>query len=91
MLSPIARFSHFRSVVVQENALFRKYIDRNFPDLTEVARMCPLVMVNSDELYDQARPTFHKVINIGGIGMTHGDQKPLEGVRFHLFTDTSFT
>uniref|UniRef100_A0A0M3I0X3 glucuronosyltransferase n=1 Tax=Ascaris lumbricoides TaxID=6252 RepID=A0A0M3I0X3_ASCLU len=68
-----------RSVVVQENALFRKYIDRNFPDLTEVARMCPLVMVNSDELYDQARPTFHKVINIGGIGMTHGDQKPLEG------------
>uniref|UniRef100_A0A915C665 UDP-glucuronosyltransferase n=3 Tax=Parascaris TaxID=6254 RepID=A0A915C665_PARUN len=68
-----------RSVVGHENALFRRYIDRNFPDLTEVARMCPLVMVNSDELYDQARPTFHKVVNIGGIGMKHGDQKPLEG------------
>ncbi|VDM46546.1 unnamed protein product [Toxocara canis] len=68
-----------KSIVAPENALFRKYIDADFPDLIEVARRCPLIMVNSDELYDQARPVFHKVIYIGGTGMNQDDRKTLQG------------
>jgi len=34
-----------------------------------LGRQCQLVMVNSNELYDLARPTLHKIVYIGGIGM----------------------
>ncbi|GMT21784.1 hypothetical protein PFISCL1PPCAC_13081, partial [Pristionchus fissidentatus] len=34
--------------------------------------------VNSNELYDFARPTLAKIINIGGIGMKKKDAKPLK-------------
>lgn len=40
----------------------------------------PLVMVNSNELYDFARPTLAKIVNIGGVGIKSKDAKPLKPV-----------
>ncbi|KAI1718074.1 UDP-glucoronosyl and UDP-glucosyl transferase domain-containing protein [Ditylenchus destructor] len=68
-----------RTVTRPETAMFRKYIDPNFPDLGELSSKAPLVMVNSDELYDFPRPTLHKVINIGGIGVDFKDARNLSG------------
>ncbi|VDK49995.1 unnamed protein product [Anisakis simplex] len=59
--------------------LFRKYVDPNFPDLIDLVQACPLVMVNSNEMYNFARPTLHKIIYIGGLGMTIKSAKPLTG------------
>ncbi|VDL75737.1 unnamed protein product [Nippostrongylus brasiliensis] len=61
----------------KETAIFRELIDPNFPDIVEVAKKCPLVMVNSNELYELPRPTLAKVVNIGGIGIQIKDAKPL--------------
>uniref|UniRef100_A0A1I7Y655 glucuronosyltransferase n=1 Tax=Steinernema glaseri TaxID=37863 RepID=A0A1I7Y655_9BILA len=63
-----------------QTALFRRVIDPNFPDLRTLGKQCPLVMVNSNELYDLPRPILHKVIYIGGLGMRKVNAKPLEGV-----------
>ncbi|GMS91979.1 hypothetical protein PENTCL1PPCAC_14154, partial [Pristionchus entomophagus] len=62
----------------KETAVFRKQFGNDFPDLYELAAKAPLVMVNSDELYDFARPTLSKIINIGGIGTKSKDAKPLK-------------
>lgn len=53
-----------------ETELFRKYVDPDFPRLEEVASTCPLVMVNFEELYALPRPMLHKVVYIGGLGIT---------------------
>uniref|UniRef100_A0A1I7Y4G3 glucuronosyltransferase n=1 Tax=Steinernema glaseri TaxID=37863 RepID=A0A1I7Y4G3_9BILA len=66
-------------VIWPETEVFRKHIDPNFPYLGDLARDCPLVMVNSNELYDIPRPTLHKIINIGGLGMKFENAKPLTG------------
>uniref|UniRef100_A0A1I7ZEG1 UDP-glucuronosyltransferase n=1 Tax=Steinernema glaseri TaxID=37863 RepID=A0A1I7ZEG1_9BILA len=65
-------------IVNPQTALFRKHIDPNFPDLRELGRQCPLVMVNSNEFYDLPRPILHKIVYIGGLGMKKVDAKPLE-------------
>ncbi|KAK6009593.1 hypothetical protein OSTOST_25469 [Ostertagia ostertagi] len=39
-----------------------------FPDIMDLASKCPLVMANSNELYEFPRPTLAKVVNIGGLG-----------------------
>ncbi|CAJ0959376.1 unnamed protein product, partial [Mesorhabditis belari] len=68
-----------RMIPSKQTELFRKYLSPDFPDLyTEVARSAPLIMVNNNELYDQAEPTLHKVVNIGGLGMQFKDAKPLD-------------
>ncbi|VDP08820.1 unnamed protein product [Heligmosomoides polygyrus] len=61
----------------RETAIFRELIDPNYPDLVDVACQCPLVMVNSNELYDFPRPTLAKVVDIGGVGMQFKDAQPL--------------
>uniref|UniRef100_A0A7E4V197 glucuronosyltransferase n=1 Tax=Panagrellus redivivus TaxID=6233 RepID=A0A7E4V197_PANRE len=61
----------------RQTALFRKAYGEDFPRLTDIAKECPLVMVNSNELYDLPRPTLHKIVNIGGIGMKPAKAKPL--------------
>ncbi|RCN26391.1 hypothetical protein ANCCAN_27883 [Ancylostoma caninum] len=64
----------------KETALFRELLDPKFPDLIELAEQCPLVMVNSNDLYDIPRPTLAKIVNIGGVGMQLKDVKPLAKV-----------
>ncbi|CAB3403096.1 unnamed protein product [Caenorhabditis bovis] len=59
--------------------VFREEIDPNFPHTMDLAEKCPLVMVNSNELYDLPRPTLAKVVNIGGLGVGFDAAKPLTG------------
>jgi hypothetical protein len=69
-------------VLDPEAALF--HIDPNFPDLRDVATQCALVMLNSNELHDSARPTLHKVVSIRAIGMVIEKAQPLTGVCLNL-------
>ncbi|KHJ97001.1 hypothetical protein OESDEN_03034 [Oesophagostomum dentatum] len=66
-----------KMIVDRETAIFRREVDPYFPDIADIAKKCPLVMVNSNELYDLPRPTLAKIVNIGGIGIQHKDAKPL--------------
>ncbi|VDD97591.1 unnamed protein product [Enterobius vermicularis] len=61
---------NYRFMTSPETELFRKYVDPDFPRLEEVASTCPLVMVNFEELYALPRPMLHKVVYIGGLGIT---------------------
>ncbi|VDM52849.1 unnamed protein product, partial [Angiostrongylus costaricensis] len=61
----------------RETELFRNLIGPNFPDIVDVAKECPLVMVNSNELYEAPRPTLSKIVNIGGVGMEFKETNPL--------------
>ncbi|CAD6195442.1 unnamed protein product [Caenorhabditis auriculariae] len=63
----------------KETALFREEFGADFPDLLEVAAKCPLVMVNTNEIYDVPRPYLDKVVKIGGLGVGFSDAKPLKG------------
>ncbi|VDL79900.1 unnamed protein product [Nippostrongylus brasiliensis] len=65
-------------VVNKETAIMREHWDPNFPDILDLARNCPLLMVNSNELYELPRPTLAKVVNIGGLGVEFKDAKPLK-------------
>ncbi|ETN76601.1 hypothetical protein NECAME_11551, partial [Necator americanus] len=58
-------------------AVFRELIDPEFPDVVHIAKRCPLVMVNSNELIELPRPTLAKIVNIGGVGFQPKDAKPL--------------
>ncbi|CAJ0574528.1 unnamed protein product, partial [Mesorhabditis spiculigera] len=72
-----------------QTALFRKHIRPDFPDLhLDIAPTCPLVMVNTNELYAQATPTLHKVVNIGGLGMQFKDAKALPEEYEKLLSNT---
>ncbi|XGW27032.1 hypothetical protein V3C99_007540 [Haemonchus contortus] len=74
----LANVMYPRMVVNKETAIMRQYWDPNFPDILDLASKCPLVMVNSNELYEFPRPTLAKVVNIGGLGVEHKDAKPLK-------------
>ena len=63
--------------LAKENEIFKKHFGDDFPDLLDVAANASLVFVNSNELYDLPRPTLHKIINIGGVGMKKTSVKPL--------------
>uniref|UniRef100_A0AC35UEX5 Glucuronosyltransferase n=1 Tax=Rhabditophanes sp. KR3021 TaxID=114890 RepID=A0AC35UEX5_9BILA len=71
---------HEYMITSKETELFRKYISPDFPDLRDLGKACPLVMANTNELYDVPKPTLHKVVYIGGLGMSKKDSKPLEGI-----------
>uniref|UniRef100_A0A914XUU2 UDP-glucuronosyltransferase n=1 Tax=Panagrolaimus superbus TaxID=310955 RepID=A0A914XUU2_9BILA len=73
-LSPI--FSK-KMLADPQTEIFQKHFGPNFPHLTEIAKDAPLVFVNSNELYDLPRPTLHKIVNIGGLGMKAASTKPL--------------
>jgi len=66
-----------RLVPNRETAMFRRLIDPNFPDLLDLAKISPVVMVNAEEMLEPPRPLFHKVVYIGGIGMKKVNVKPL--------------
>ncbi|KJH45031.1 UDP-glucoronosyl and UDP-glucosyl transferase [Dictyocaulus viviparus] len=87
---------HILSVVIwrrvfpdRETAYFRELIDPSFPDIVDIAKQCPLVMVNSNELYELPRPTLSKIVNIGGLGMEMKDVKPLPDELQRIANDSS--
>ncbi|RCN32247.1 UDP-glucoronosyl and UDP-glucosyl transferase [Ancylostoma caninum] len=65
-----------RLVAVPQTQLFRTIISPDFPDLQDLAAKCPLIMANTNDLYEMPRPTLAKVVNIGGVGMV-SDVKPI--------------
>uniref|UniRef100_A0A0N4ZAL3 glucuronosyltransferase n=1 Tax=Parastrongyloides trichosuri TaxID=131310 RepID=A0A0N4ZAL3_PARTI len=71
---------HHMLITDKETEIFRRIISPDFPNLLDLSQKCPLAMINSNELYDFPRPTLHKIINIGGLGMSKKDAKPLEGI-----------
>ncbi|KAK6751091.1 hypothetical protein RB195_002828 [Necator americanus] len=71
----------------KETQMFRDHWDPEFPDIMDLLRKCPLVMVNSNELYELPRPTLAKVVNIGGVGVQYKDAKPLQD-EFKKIADT---
>ncbi|EYC41885.1 hypothetical protein Y032_0552g3342 [Ancylostoma ceylanicum] len=66
-----------RFVAMPETELFRELVDPTFPNLIDLAEECPLVMVNSNEMYELPRPSLAKVINIGGLDMQMQQSKSL--------------
>lgn len=42
-------------------------------------------MVNSNELYELPRPTLHKIVNIGGLGMQYKDANALTQVKKYAY------
>ncbi|GMT23663.1 hypothetical protein PFISCL1PPCAC_14960 [Pristionchus fissidentatus] len=74
--------------VSMETAAFRKHYGEDFPDLFELGKQAPLVMVNTVELYDFARPTLAKIVNIGGIGLNVTGDAQLTG-EYGRFVDES--
>ncbi|GMS91626.1 hypothetical protein PENTCL1PPCAC_13801, partial [Pristionchus entomophagus] len=68
----------------RETAMYRKHLGSSFPDLIDLAKRTPLIMANTNELYDFPRPTLSKIVNIGGLGMKKVDSKPLEEMYANL-------
>ncbi|GMR46756.1 hypothetical protein PMAYCL1PPCAC_16951, partial [Pristionchus mayeri] len=69
---------YWRSWTVdKETAIFKKEFGEDFPDLVELITKAPLILLNSNELYDPPRPTLAKIVYIGGIAMKQRDAKPL--------------
>ncbi|MFH4984275.1 hypothetical protein AB6A40_010984 [Gnathostoma spinigerum] len=75
----------------QETELFRKRFGDDFPHLIDLVSKSPVIFVNSNEMYDFARPTLHKIVYIGGIGLNFTIKKetplPEEFVRILAKTD----
>ncbi|GMS94324.1 hypothetical protein PENTCL1PPCAC_16499 [Pristionchus entomophagus] len=68
----------WRSLISEvETAAFRNEFGNDFPHIEDLMAKAPLVLVNSNEMYDFARPTLAKIVNIGGIGMKMTAPKPL--------------
>uniref|UniRef100_A0A915KTZ0 glucuronosyltransferase n=1 Tax=Romanomermis culicivorax TaxID=13658 RepID=A0A915KTZ0_ROMCU len=65
----LAYFYHFR-MVRPYNDIFRKHYGPDFPDLYRLAAKSSLLLVNNEELLDFPRPILHKILYIGGIGLS---------------------
>uniref|UniRef100_A0A1I7T8G1 UDP-glucuronosyltransferase n=1 Tax=Caenorhabditis tropicalis TaxID=1561998 RepID=A0A1I7T8G1_9PELO len=71
---------HRRMTSNGETAIFREELnDSTFPHTMDIGAKCPLIIVNTNELYDLPRPTLAKVVNIGGLGVGFDSAKPLTG------------
>uniref|UniRef100_A0A914WDV7 UDP-glucuronosyltransferase n=1 Tax=Plectus sambesii TaxID=2011161 RepID=A0A914WDV7_9BILA len=57
-------------IIPRQTALFRKYHGEDFPCLIELSAKSALMMVNGDEMFEFPRPISHKVIYIGGVGVS---------------------
>lgn len=53
------------------NKLFRQHYGKDFMDVMEIGSKSPLLFINSEEFIDFPRPILHKVVYIGGIGLTN--------------------
>uniref|UniRef100_A0A8R1DVW7 UDP-glucuronosyltransferase n=1 Tax=Caenorhabditis japonica TaxID=281687 RepID=A0A8R1DVW7_CAEJA len=71
---------HKKMTANRETEIFRTELnDPNFPHTIEIGAKCPLIIVNTNELYDLPRPTLAKVVNIGGLGVGFDSANPLTG------------
>uniref|UniRef100_A0A915IMY8 glucuronosyltransferase n=1 Tax=Romanomermis culicivorax TaxID=13658 RepID=A0A915IMY8_ROMCU len=59
-----------RKMVEPGNKIFRRRFGQDFPDVSRLAAKSSLLLVNSEELLDYPRPILHKILYIGGIGLS---------------------
>uniref|UniRef100_A0A915LVM3 glucuronosyltransferase n=1 Tax=Meloidogyne javanica TaxID=6303 RepID=A0A915LVM3_MELJA len=55
--------------------IMRKHFGSNYPDIRQIIKDSPLILVNADEFVDFPRPLFSNIIYIGGIGMNEKEQE----------------
>jgi hypothetical protein len=55
--------------------IFRRNFGADFPDLRDIVKDSPLVLVNVDEVVDFPRPVFSNFVYIGGLGMEADNKK----------------
>ncbi|KAH7714674.1 CRE-UGT-49 protein, partial [Aphelenchoides avenae] len=77
-LYSIANHHGFAQGSKWETAVFRKHFGADFPDLDDIAKNSPLVLVNVDELVDFPRPILHNIVYIGGIDVTNASSGSLK-------------
>ena len=75
----------------KETEMYRQVYGHSFPDLYDVARECPLAMLNSNEMFEFPRPLMAKFVYIGGLGMGIGNEtrSPLNLVIFKFLKSLS--
>ncbi|CAI2356297.1 unnamed protein product [Caenorhabditis sp. 36 PRJEB53466] len=67
-------YKHFQSIVVhylQDRAIqniFREKVSPDFPSIIQIVRNCSVMFVNTDEMFDIARPISSKVVYVGMLG-----------------------
>uniref|UniRef100_A0A1I8B820 glucuronosyltransferase n=1 Tax=Meloidogyne hapla TaxID=6305 RepID=A0A1I8B820_MELHA len=49
--------------------IMQKHFGPNYPNIRQIVKDSPLILVNADEFVDFPRPLFSNIIYIGGIGM----------------------
>uniref|UniRef100_A0A915LHQ4 glucuronosyltransferase n=1 Tax=Meloidogyne javanica TaxID=6303 RepID=A0A915LHQ4_MELJA len=55
--------------------IMRKHFGSNYPDIRQIIKNSPLILVNADEFVDFPRPLFSNIIYIGGIGMNEKNEQ----------------
>uniref|UniRef100_A0A915NLX9 glucuronosyltransferase n=1 Tax=Meloidogyne floridensis TaxID=298350 RepID=A0A915NLX9_9BILA len=58
--------------------IMRKHFGSNYPDIRQIIKDSPLILVNADEFVDFPRPLFSNIIYIGGIGMNEKIEESLD-------------
>uniref|UniRef100_A0A9J2Q502 glucuronosyltransferase n=1 Tax=Ascaris lumbricoides TaxID=6252 RepID=A0A9J2Q502_ASCLU len=85
----VSRNVFTKTLLDGENEVFRKYVDKYFPDLEQLTRAVPVLFVNTHPLIDIPRPISANVFYIGGVAMRQ--RKPLsENEVFRKYVDKYF-
>ncbi|KAI1698880.1 UDP-glucoronosyl and UDP-glucosyl transferase domain-containing protein [Ditylenchus destructor] len=74
----IAASHSYTSAASRLTEIFRKRYGNDFPEINDIVKNSPLIFVNIDEYVDFPRPTFHNIVNIGGLGITKGSTNSLQ-------------
>uniref|UniRef100_A0A0M3IS88 glucuronosyltransferase n=1 Tax=Ascaris lumbricoides TaxID=6252 RepID=A0A0M3IS88_ASCLU len=74
----VSRNVFTKALLDGENEVFRKHVDKYFPDLEQLTRAVPVLFVNTHPLIDIPRPISANVFYIGGVAMRQ--RKPLSEV-----------
>jgi glucuronosyltransferase len=64
-----------RDGIDQSTQMFRRNFGEDFPDLRDIVKESPIVLVNVDEVVDFPRPIFSNIVYIGGLGMDTENEK----------------
>jgi glucuronosyltransferase len=67
----------------QSTQMFRRNFGEDFPDLRDIVKESPIVLVNVDEVVDFPRPIFSNIVYIGGLGMDTENEK--QGLPVRIF------
>jgi len=66
----LSHYFHYFKILPALNTVVKKHFGPDFELLEDTVIRSSLVLVNSEELLDFPRPILHKVLYIGGIGLS---------------------